>query len=95
MLPIFEKEVKKLLDEKIIVPLRYSEWIDNLVPVRKKIGETRLCVEFININKLALKDNYPLLKMDQLLEKVSGSNRISMLDGFFRYNQILVSPKDS
>ena len=33
---IIEKEVKKLLDAKIIVPLRYSSWVANLVPVRKK-----------------------------------------------------------
>lgn len=32
--------------------------------------------------------------MDQLLQKVSGSNRISMLDGFSRYNQILFSQED-
>ena len=36
LLPVIEKEVKKLLDAKIIVPLRYSEWIANLFPVRKK-----------------------------------------------------------
>jgi hypothetical protein len=46
LLPIMEKEVKKLLDARIIVPLRYSEWVANLVPVRKKSGEIRLCVDF-------------------------------------------------
>ena len=40
--PFIEKEVKKLLDAKIIVPLRYSSWVANLVPVRKKNGEIRL-----------------------------------------------------
>jgi hypothetical protein len=30
-----EKEVKNILDEKIIVPLRYSEWVANFIPVRK------------------------------------------------------------
>jgi hypothetical protein len=45
LLPIMEKEVKKLLDAQIIIPLRYLEWVANLVPVRKKNGETRLCVE--------------------------------------------------
>jgi len=35
-LPLIEKEIKKLLDAKIIVPLRYSKWIANLVVVRKK-----------------------------------------------------------
>jgi hypothetical protein len=46
LLPVMEKEVKKHLDEKIIIPLRYSESVANLVPVRKKNGEIRLCVDF-------------------------------------------------
>jgi hypothetical protein len=41
-----EKEIKKMLDSKIIIPLRYSEWIANLVPIRKKNGEIRLRVDF-------------------------------------------------
>ena len=82
MLPVIEKEVKKLLDAKIIVPLRYSSWIANLVPVRKKNGEIRLCVDFRNLNKSCLKDNYSLPKIDQILQRVVGSHRISMIDGF-------------
>jgi hypothetical protein len=50
LLPVIEKEVKKLMDAKIIVPLRYSKWVANLVPVRKKNGEIRLCVDFRNLN---------------------------------------------
>ena len=46
LFPIIEKEVKKLLDAKIIVPLRYSSWVANLIPVRKNNGEIRLCVDF-------------------------------------------------
>jgi hypothetical protein len=46
LLPVMEKEVKKLLDAKIIIPLRYFEWVANLVPVRKKNGEIILCVDF-------------------------------------------------
>jgi hypothetical protein len=38
LLPVMGREVKKLLDAQIIVPLRYSEWVANLVPVRKKSG---------------------------------------------------------
>jgi hypothetical protein len=67
MLPIMEKEVKKLLDAKIIIPLRDSKWVDNLVPVRKKNGEIRLCVDFMNLNKSSKKDNYPLPKMEHIL----------------------------
>jgi hypothetical protein len=59
LLPIMEREVKKLLQAQIIVPLRYSEWVANLVPVRKKNGEIRLCVDFRNLNRSSRKDNYP------------------------------------
>jgi len=59
--------MKKILDAHIILPLRYSNWVANLVTVRKKNGEIRLCVDLRNLNKASLKDNYPLPKMDQLL----------------------------
>ena len=86
LFPIIEKEVKKLLNVKIIVPLRYSSWVANLVPFRKKIGEIRLFVDFCNLNRSSLKDNYPLPKIEQILQKVVGAQRISMVDGFSRYN---------
>jgi hypothetical protein len=72
------------------VPLRYSEWVANLVPVIKKSGEIRLCVDFRNLDRCSLKDNYPLPKMDHILQIFVGEKRISMLDGYSRYNQILV-----
>ena len=46
LLPIIEKALKRLLDAKVIVPLRYSEWVANIVPVRIKNGEIRLCVDY-------------------------------------------------
>jgi hypothetical protein len=91
---VVEKEVKNLLDEKLIVPLRYSDWVENLVPVRKKSGEIRLCVDFRNLNKSSLKYNYPLPKIDHVLEKVVGENRRSMIDGFSGYNQISINEHD-
>jgi ribonuclease HI len=94
LLPIMEKEVKKLLDAQIIVPLRYFDWVANLVPVRKKSGEIRLCVDFRNLNKISRKDNYPLPNMDHILQKVTDASRISMIDGFSGYNQISVMPED-
>ena len=72
MFPVIEKEVKKLLDAKIIVPLKYSSWVANLVLVRKNNGEIRFCVDFRNLNRSSLKDNYPLPKIEQILQKVVG-----------------------
>jgi hypothetical protein len=94
LLPVMEKEVKKLLEAQIIIPLIYSEWVANLVPVRKKSGEINLCVDFRNLNRSSKKDNYPLPKMEHILQRVTGASRISMIDGFFGYNQILVMPED-
>jgi ribonuclease HI len=94
LLPVMEKEVKKLLDAQIIVPLRYSEWVANLVPVRKKSGEIRLCVNFRNLNRSSRKNNYPLAKMEHILQRVTGASRISMIDGFSGYNQISVLLED-
>jgi ribonuclease HI len=95
LLPVMEREVKKLLDAQIIVPLRYSEWVANLVLVRKKSGEIRLCVDFRNLNRSSRKDNYTLPNMEHILQRVTGASRISMIDGFSGYNQISVMPEDN
>jgi hypothetical protein len=94
LLLTMEKEIKKLLDAKISIPLRYSDWIANLAPVRKKKGEIKFYVDFRNLNKCSRKDNYPLLKMEHILQKVSGSSVMSLIDGFSGYNQIVVHLDD-
>ena len=94
LLPLIEKEVKKLFDAKIIVSLRFSKWLANLLPVRKKSGKISLCVDFWNLNQVSLKDNYPLPKMHHILQRVVGSQRMSMLDSFSGYNQVAVHPAD-
>jgi len=65
-----------------------------MVLVRKKNGEISLCMDFINMNRCSLKDNYPLPKMDHILQKLVGAQRISMLDGYSGYNQIVVFEED-
>jgi hypothetical protein len=94
LFPFMEKEIKKMLDAKIIIPLRYSEWITNLVPVRKKNHDIRLCLDFRKLNKFSRKDNYPLPKMEHILQKFSGASVMSFIDGFSGYNQIEFHPDD-
>jgi len=91
LFPTVQKEVRKLLDAWIIIPLRYYEWVANLVPMRKMSGETSLCVKFKNLNKFSLKYNYPLPKMDHILQKVVGENKITMMDGFSGYNIVAMN----
>ena len=92
--PLIQSEVKKLLDARIIFKVRHSEWVSNLVPVRKNSGEIRLYVDFRNLNRASDKDNYPIPPMEQLLQMVSGSELLSLLDGFSGYNQVLVAEED-
>jgi hypothetical protein len=94
LLPLIEKEIKQMYDAKIIVPLCFSKWVSNLVPTHKKSGQIRIHIDFRNLNKVSLKNNYPLPKMDHILQRVVRSNRISLLDGFSGYNQVLVHPND-
>ena len=93
-MPLIEKEIRKLFEAKFIVSLRFSKWLANLVPIKKESGEIRLCVDFKNLNQVSLKDNYPLPKMGHILQRVVGSQRISMLDSFSGYNQVAVYPYD-
>ena len=46
LFPLIEKEIRKLFEAKIIVSLMFSKWLSNLVSIRKKSGEIRLCVDF-------------------------------------------------
>ena len=80
--PLIHNKVKKLVDTKIIFKVQHSEWVANLVPLRKISGEIRLCVDFKNLNKASNKDNYLVPPMEQILQMVSGSELFSLLYGF-------------
>ena len=67
LLPLVEKEINKLFEAKLIVALIFSRWVAKLVPVRKKNGEIRICIDFRNMYRVSLKDHYPLPKMEHIL----------------------------
>ena len=58
----------KLRDGGTIKPIRHSSWVSNLVLVRKKNGDIRLCVDFKNPNIASLKDSYGLPNMEAMLQ---------------------------
>jgi len=77
-----KQEVLKLYKVKIIYPIKHSTWVANLVPIRKKNGEIQLCVYFRGLNRVSMKDHYPLHPMEKILNTVVGSKRFSVIDGF-------------
>jgi hypothetical protein len=88
------KELEKLFKANIIFLVKYSDWVSNLVPIRKTTGQIRLCVDFHAMNRASFKDHFPLANMEMILQLVAGSQIMSLLDGFFGYNQIKVKRTD-
>ena len=57
-------KVTKLLAAGFIREVHYPEWLANVVLVRKANRKWRMCVDFTDLNKACLKDNFPLPRID-------------------------------
>jgi hypothetical protein len=89
------QEIKKLLVAGFIKPIQHPRWLSNIVPVKKKNGQIRCCVDFQNLNKVCPKDEFLLPNMDLLIDSAADHAMFSFMDGFSGYNQIFMSPKDA
>ncbi|GJY07170.1 reverse transcriptase domain-containing protein [Tanacetum coccineum] len=54
----------------------------------------RVCIDYRKLNKATVKDHFPLLFMDQMLERLTGNKYFCFLDGFSRYFQIPIDSND-
>ena len=81
-------EVRKLKQIGAIKEVFYPEWLANTVVVKKKSRKWRVCVDFTDLNKVCLKDSFPMSQIDQLVDATVGHHRISFLDSFQDYHQI-------
>nr|AAM74265.1 Putative retroelement [Oryza sativa Japonica Group]AAP53658.1 retrotransposon protein, putative, unclassified [Oryza sativa Japonica Group] len=64
------------------------------VPVIKKNGKVRVCIDFRDLNKATPKDEYPMPVADQLVDAASGNKILSFVDGNAGYNQIFMAEED-
>jgi hypothetical protein len=69
-----KKEVQRLLDANFIRPCRYTEWISNIVPVYKKNGKMRVCIDFRDLNRATPMDGYPMPVVDLLVDAAAVSH---------------------
>jgi len=87
-------EITKLIEAKFIQQCWYVEWISNVVPVYKKNGKLRVCIDFRNLNKARPMDGYPMPVADLLVDAAAGHRIISFMDGNAGYNQIFMAEED-
>ncbi|PKU62093.1 putative mitochondrial protein [Dendrobium catenatum] len=87
-------ETKKLIDAGFIREEKYADWIANIVPVKKKNGQIRVCIDFRDLNKACPKDDFPLPVSELLVDNTSNYDMFSFMDGSSGYNQIKMAPED-
>ena len=74
--------------------VNYPKWLANVVPIPKKKGKVRMCVDFQDLNKANPKDDFPLPHIDILVDSTAGHALLSFMDRFSGYNQIKMAPED-
>ena len=91
------EEAKQLLQgmlKRDVVQPSDSPWASPIVLVRKKNGAIRFCIDYRKVNAVTRKDAYPLPRIDDTLDTLSGSKLFSTLDLASGYWQVEVEPQD-
>jgi hypothetical protein len=83
-----------MLEAGFIRACRYAEWISSVVPMQKKDGRWRVCVDFRDLNRATPKDEYPMPVAEILINAAAGHKILSFMDGNARYNQIFIAHED-
>jgi hypothetical protein len=84
---VVKSKVQRLLNASVIRNVMYPKWLANIVPVKKKNGKWRMCIDFTDLNKATPKDNYPLPRMDQVIDSAASAAIMTILDSLFGYHQ--------
>nr|GFC32270.1 putative reverse transcriptase domain-containing protein [Tanacetum cinerariifolium] len=71
-----------------------SPWGAPVLFVKKKDGSFRMCIDYRELNKLTVKNRYPLPRIDDLLDQLQGSNIYSKIDLRSGYHQLRVREQD-
>ena len=82
-----KEEVKKQFNAGFLAMARYLKWVANIVPIPKKYGKVRMCVDYRDLNRASPKDNFPLPHIDVLVDNTTNFALFSFMDGFLSYNR--------
>lgn len=90
-------ELKRQLEKMInsgIIRVSQSPFGAPVLFVKKKDGSFRMCVDYRALNKITVKNRYPLPRIDELLDRLQGATVFSKLDLASGYHQIRIAPED-
>ncbi|GKD95329.1 putative reverse transcriptase domain-containing protein, partial [Tanacetum coccineum] len=87
------EQLKELSDKGFIRPSS-SPWGASVLFVKKKDGSFRMCIDYRELNKLTVKNRYPLPRIDDLFDQLQGSSIYSKIDLRSGYHQLRVREED-
>ncbi|GJS14306.1 reverse transcriptase domain-containing protein [Tanacetum coccineum] len=86
-------QLQELQDKGFIRP-SHSPWGAPVLFVKKKDGSLRMCIDYRELNKLTVKNRYPLPRIDDLFDQLQGSRFFSKIDLRSGYHQLRVHEDD-
>src|ERR1044072_9472459 len=88
-----KSQLEDLMKKGFIRP-SVSPWGAPVLLVKKKDGRSRLCVDYRQLNKVTIKNRYPLPRIDDLMDQLKGAAVFSKIDLRSGYHQIRVKEED-
>ena len=95
---IIDKEIQKMLDQKVIVASK-SPYASNLLLVRKPDPtaeggiKDRVCASFVRLNKDTVKDSYPLPILQRIFDRIGSSKWFTTMDLLSGFWQVMIKPE--
>lgn len=86
-------QLQELLDKNFIRPST-SPWGAPVLFVKKKDGSLRLCIDYRELNKVTIKNKYPLHRIDDLFDQLQDAQVFSKIDLRSGYHQLIVRAED-